>query len=434
MRALRNLVAFVAVISALVALSVAIRRPDTTPHLSAPAESAGPTPTTSQRRSRDPAPSIPANGPPIIDAANAASGFAHPGVLVSTGQLEFVRDRLRARAQPWTAAFDQMRGSSYASLDWSPRARAVVDCGYFSNPDNGCGDEWRDAVAAYTHSLLWYLTGRAQYARKAVEILNAWSATLQAHTNLNAPIQAGWAATHFARAAEIMRHTYPDWPPAEADRTAAMFRNVFLPLVGSGGAPGTWGNWDLIILDAAVGIAVFLDDRPLFAAAVDLWRARVPAYIYLSSDGPYPIGPPGGASGPGAMASFWFGQRTYVDGLTQETCRDLGHTAWGLEAMSQVAETAWIQGIDLYAEIQPRLVSALEFHSAFVAGDEVPGWLCGGALAERFEPLPEIALSHYRDRRGVDLPRTRQVVESGAPQSASNFYAWETLTHAGHPS
>jgi hypothetical protein len=25
-----------------------------------------------------------------------------------------------------------------------------VDCGYFSNPDHGCGDEWRDAVAAYT--------------------------------------------------------------------------------------------------------------------------------------------------------------------------------------------------------------------------------------------------------------------------------------------
>jgi hypothetical protein len=69
---------------------------------------------------------------------------------VSAGQLEYVRDRLRARAQPWTAAFDQMRGSSYASLDWSPRARTVVDCGYFSNPDHGCGDEWRDAVAAYT--------------------------------------------------------------------------------------------------------------------------------------------------------------------------------------------------------------------------------------------------------------------------------------------
>ena len=102
--------------------------------------------------------------------------------------------------------------------------------------------------------------------------------------------------------------------------------------------------------------------------------------------------------------------------------------------MAQVAETAWIQGVDLYAEIQPRLVSAIEFHSALAVGDPVPDWLCGGALAERLEPAPEIALSHYRDRRGVDLPRTSQLVAGDRPQPASNFYAWETLTHGGHPS
>jgi hypothetical protein len=109
-------------------------------------------------------------------------------------------------------------------------------------------------------------------------------------------------------------------------------------------------------LDAAVGIAVFLDDQPLFAEG----RRAVAGpgsrrNIYLSGDGPYPVGPPGGASGPAAMASFWFGQRTYVDGLTQETCPGPRARRWGLEAMAQVAETAWIQGVDLYAEIQPRL-------------------------------------------------------------------------------
>jgi hypothetical protein len=376
---------------------------------------------------------LPPRGPEIIDGKNDASGFIHPGVLVSAGQLEFVRDQIRANAQPWARAFDAMVASSYADLRWQPKAREVVECGYFSDPDHGCSDEWRDGVAAYTHALLWYFTGHEANAKKSVEILDAWSGTLREHTNLNAPIQAAWSGAVFARAAEVMRHSYRGWPRAHIERVAAMFRTVFLPLVGSGGAPGSWGNWYLTIVDAAVGIAVFLDDRTLFDRAVAMWRGRVPAYIYLTLDGPHPLGPPGGPSGTDAMVKFWFGQGTYVDGLTQETCRDLLHAAWGLEAAAQVAETAWIQGIDLYAEIQPRLVAAMELHSSLAVGDPVPAWLCGGALTDRFEPNPEIAFNHYQLRRGVDLPRTRQLVANERPQSPSNFYAWETLTHGGNP-
>jgi hypothetical protein len=370
------------------------------------------------------------HGPEIIDPVHPGSGFVHPGVLVTAAQLEFVRAQVIAEREPWSRAYDRLRKSPYAALSWAAKPREVVDCGYSSEPDHGCGDEWRDGVAAYTHALMWYLSGAPEHAAKAVEIIDAWSGVLRAHTNDNAPIQAGWSAVSFVRAAELLRHTYRDWPTERKDRAAAMFRDVFLPLVGAGGAPGTWGNWDLIILDAAVGIAVFLNDRAIFDGALAKWRARVPAYLYLASDGPRPVPPPGGRVG---IVEFWFDQQRFVDGLAQETCRDLGHTAWGIGALSQVAETARIQGVDLYGEVQARLIAALEFHAAYAIGEPVPDWLCGGALKAEFRPIPELALNHYGTRLGVDLPRTEQFVGSQRPQRPTFLFSWETLTHAGNP-
>jgi hypothetical protein len=376
---------------------------------------------------------LPLRGPALIRPANDSSGFSHPGVLVTSAQLEFVRDRVNAGDQPWAGAFEDMRDSEFAQLGWSPRPRSVVECGPYSRPDLGCRDEWRDGIAAYTHALLWYLTGHPAHAMKATALIDAWSGVLTSHIGHNAPIQAAWSGVPFVRAAEIMRHTYAGWPAAQADRAAQMFRTAFLPLVGAGGARGTWGNWDLIILDAAIGIAVHLDDRGLFDSVVAKWRARLPAYIYLSGDGSYPVRPPGGAGGRAATVDFWFGQSTFVDGLTQETCRDLGHTGWGLAALTHVAETAWIQGVDLYAEAEARVVSALELHSRLSLGEPVPNWLCSGQVKEIFTPAPEIALNHYANRLAIPMPNTAQFVSSRRPQRASHFYAWETLTHGGNP-
>lgn len=371
--------------------------------------------------------------PTIEEQRHPSSGFRHPGVLVTLPQLEFVREQVRAGRQPWKGAFDAMRESTYADSNWQPGPWAEVTCGYYSNPNRGCTREQRDALAAYTHAVLWYITFLKDHAEKAIEIIDAWAKKLKRHTGANAPLQAGWSAATFVRAAEIMRYTYPDWSDAGVARAEAMFRDVFLPRVRDGAPRGSEGNWDLIMLDATIGIAVFLDDRHLFDYAVQQWRERLPAYIYLSGDGSRPVGPPGGLSANKTFTDYWHGQTTYVDGLVQETCRDLSHTGWGLEAMAQIAETAWIQGVDLYAEAQPRLVAALEFHAGFALGDKVPGWLCGGALKATFAPIPETAYNHYHHRVGIEMPRTAELIENKRPQRASHFFGWATLTTAGAP-
>jgi hypothetical protein len=360
--------------------------------------------------------------------------FNHPGVLVNRTQLDFVRRKVNARAQPWLAAYDAMTRSRYASLSWRPKPRAVVECGSHSNPNRGCTDERDDAIAAYTHALRWYITRDKRYATKAIQILDAWSGTVTGHTNSNAPLQAGWAGASFARAAEIIRHTSTSWPARRVDRFATMLRTVYLPVVIEG-HPVNNGNWELIMMDAATGIAVFLDDRASFDRAVAIWRGRLPAYVYLTSDGALPKAPPGSPyDTPEKIVAFWQGQDRFVDGLAQETCRDFGHTGWGFDAAVHVAETARHQGLDLYAEMQSRMTSALEFHADLDLGAAVPSWLCHGKVNRGLGPVGEVAYNHYANRMHLPLPKTRQLVETRMrPAGASHFLAWETLTHANNP-
>src|SRR5213079_1662309 len=108
----------------------------------------------------------------------------HPGILVNRAQLEFVKAKVAAGAQPWKAAFEDMKASPLGAIDYTPKPRETVECGPYSKPDIGCKDEQRDSAAAYTQALLWYITGDKAHAEKAIDIMNAWSSTLTGgHTN-----------------------------------------------------------------------------------------------------------------------------------------------------------------------------------------------------------------------------------------------------------
>jgi hypothetical protein len=362
----------------------------------------------------------------------AAAAFQHPGVLVSRGQLDLARRNALAGTQPWKAAYDAMRASSYAALSWSPKPRAIVECGSSSNPNHGCSDERGDAIAAYTHALMWSITQDIRYAQKSVQIMDAWSAVLQDHTNSNAPLQTGWAGSSFARAAEVIRYSYPGW--TNMSRFAAMLRTVYLPEIINGAGCKN-GNWELIMTDAATGIAVFLDDRASFDKAIAIWRGRLPAYVYQAADGAQPRTP---STCPAKdtraeLIAYWQGQDTFADGLAQETCRDFGHTGWGLAAAAHVAETAWHQGIDLYGEQSERLTDGAYFHTRYETGTAVPSWLCDGDVSPGLGATTEVVFNHFHNRRGADMPTTQRYTEAKRPAGANYFLAWETLTHANNP-
>ncbi|GLZ35992.1 hypothetical protein Lesp02_81790 [Lentzea sp. NBRC 105346] len=371
--------------------------------------------------------------PTAVPTATAApTTFVHPGVLVSRPQLDFIRTKVNAGAQPWKSAYDAMRASAYASLSRTPKPRAIVECGPYSDPNYGCTDERQDALAAYTLSLIWYVTRDSRYAQKAIQIMDAWSATIQDHTNSNAPLQTAWAGSSWPRAAEIIKYTYSSWP--NASRFATMLRNVYVPEIQNGNTRAN-GNWELSMMEALLGISVFLEDRTLYDKAVAKFRTRIQAYIYLTSDGSLPKAPPGsGYDTREEIIKYWHGQSTFVDGLAQETCRDFAHTGYGIDAAAHFAETARHQGQDIWGEIKDRMRFALGLHTKYENGTPMPSWLCGGVKSRSLGPTTEVGYNALNTRLGITMANTQQYTESHRPQGTDGlFVAWETLTHAANP-
>ncbi|NEE08191.1 hypothetical protein G3M58_17210 [Streptomyces sp. SID7499] len=370
---------------------------------------------------------------PADAAPSAPAAFAHPGVTVSKGQLDFTRSKVNAGAQPWKGAFDQMMASKYADLNRTPRPRAVVECGSYSNPNLGCTDEREDAIAAYTHALAWYLTRDERHARKAIELMDAWSAVIRDHTNSNAPLQTGWAGSSWPKAAEIIKYTYTGtW--ANSGRFATMLRTVYLPEIINGSNSN--GNWELSMMEAAVGISVFLEDKASYDKAMATFRTRTAAYVYLESDGALPKTVPSqNLNTREKIVKYWQGQSTFVNGLSQETCRDFTHTGYGLSAISHVAETSRIQGQDLYGtDVGERLRHGLGFHAKYQLGAGAEGRLCGGSLKLGLGPVTEVGHNALANRLGHAMTNTTTLTQRGRPAGSNNlFVAWETLTHGDNP-
>ena len=233
----------------------------------------------------------------VLGLLPLACAWTHPGVFVGTQQLAFVKSQVAAGADPITAAYNKAIASPLAAKDYVPHGPPVggtIECGSYSKPDHGCSEEDEDGAAAYLQAALFAITSDAQYAANSVAILNAYGTNLKRYNNSNAPLQSAWGASKWARAAELARYT-PGFGWAEVDSAtfAAMLRRVVLPHIINGSKAN--GNWELSMIEALFGIAVFTEDSALLLQAQLMWTQRVASYFYdtdLDGDKQPPF-PPG---------------------------------------------------------------------------------------------------------------------------------------------
>lgn len=366
----------------------------------------------------------------------APTGFVHPGVLVNKGMLDFVKGKITQ--EPWKGALAKAQADSHGKTSYKPTKTVDVICFPSSGAGSvGCNEEKSDADAAYTHALLWYYTGNKANADKAMEIMDLYSSTTKEHSEDNAQLQSAWVASTFTRAAEIMRYSNAGWPDDKAARFGDMLTNAYMPYIKDFST--RTGNWDASTIEAVMAIAVYNDDMATFQRAVARWRLRVPAWAYLKSiDGAKPAQPPEKTLSDSALKGYWINPTKYVDGLGQETCKDqpgdgtggMGHEQYGLAALINAAETARIQGVDLFKEEQTRLVATLEFHAKHLDKSASPDGLCeNGINGLTIDPMWEIAYNAYANVLGQSLPETLKVVTSKRPSGLDHHMVWETLTH-----
>jgi hypothetical protein len=355
----------------------------------------------------------------------SAMTFVHPGTLNSRAELDFVKAKIQAGAQPWKGEFDRIKRSSYATR--GPHGLTHI---HSRNEDANVSRD--DAIASYTQALLWYFTDDETYAKRSIAILNSWS-QLQGFTagSDQDRLQAGWIGAVFAPAADIMR-AYPRWTASEIDALQTMFRRAFYPQLNRA---SPWnGNVDLTQIDAMMSIAVFNEDEAEFNRGLRRLRIRNPAYFYLTSDGarPKPIAGDGGNP-----QKFWSNPSRWIDGLTQETCRDNGHhSQFALGSALHAAEVAWHQGVDVYTENQERYTTAMELLARQLLSGSMQGTCSNDSSSPDRYNTWEVGYNHYHNRAKVALPNTRKLIveqiRPKAPRAVWNL-VYETLTHADLP-
>ena len=155
-----------------------------------------------------------------------------------------MRTKVNAGEAPWTAAYTRLTSNAWASLTRVASPVATVQCGSYSNPDVGCSAERYDAMSSYANALAWYITGDQDRADKAIYYMNAWSSTIEAHNDSNAPLQSGWVASVWTRSAEIIRYSDAGWSAADISQFENMLKSAYLPYI-IGGATEYNGNWGL---------------------------------------------------------------------------------------------------------------------------------------------------------------------------------------------
>ena len=324
-----------------------------------------------------------------------AKPFVHPGLLHTSDELKFVKQQIEAGNKPWKAAWEALRASDSASLDFKPKPREEVVRGPYNNPNIGSSEFSRDAAAAYTHALQWSLTGKEAHAKKAVEILNAWSTTLKKVSGHDTKLLIGMTGVQLCNAAELLRHTDTGWSKPDQERFERLLRVILYPPIKEF-FPAANGNWDASMIQTVLAMGIFLDDREMFDRAVEYYKK---------------------GTGNGAI-------RNYVNatGECQESGRDQAHTQMGLGFLGCACEMAWKQGVDLYGEADNRLALGFEYTAKYNLGHEVPyepfrsvdGKYLYKSISDkargRFPAIYSRVIYHYHGRRGLEMPHSRVVV------------------------
>ncbi|MCD0443843.1 alginate lyase family protein [Glycomyces sp. A-F 0318] len=352
-------------------------------------------------------------------AEDAGALAVHPGMLHTQADFDRMAAKVDAGLEPWLSGWNRLTANGRAQSTWTARPTAVIIRG-------GTGQNYpqlyNDVHAAYQNALRWKVGGGTAHRDKAIEILNAWSSTLESvQGNADRFLAAGIYGYQFCAAADIVRGQSGFDLGAFQD----MMTGVFLPmnesfLTGHNDACITnyWANWDLCNMASKLAIGILCDDQGVVDEAIDyFWNGE-------------------GNGSIGNAVPF-----TYDGGLAQwqESGRDQGHSIMGIGLMATFMEMAWNQGVDLYGADGNAFAKAAEYVARYNRGhDDLPftkySWGTGQNCAYRehtamgsggrgqARPVWEMVFHHYTSRRGFAMPNVADMCGANSPEGGGGDY------------
>jgi hypothetical protein len=342
-------------------------------------------------------------------------GVRHPGLISREDELLRVRANVNgADAHPMQEGFAKLRSTRYASLAYETHPYAVVHVvGSGSNAEERAMRD--DALAAYAHALQWVVTEEQAHADKTMQVIADWAGTLEdvvptaGSPGVQDELEVAWYAPMWLAAAELLRfhrQGAAGWPAVQQAAFDGMVRLFKEKADAWAGSQGCCPNQALSVVLSRLSIGVYTSDRAYFDEALSYFRDSVLARSI---------------AGDGEVLEI-----NRIDG------GDCGHATYNIEAIFDIAEIAWHQDVDLYAD--PRLPAGLEYLAQCIT-EGVDTSREGHVQCASMRPNSiEIAQNHYRGRLGQGgLPFTAALLGLVRPadQGTGKFLPWDTLTHAG---
>lgn len=349
----------------------------------------------------------------------AAQGFIHPGGLHTQADFDRVKEKVEAGEEPWASAYKRLLASPHVNLNWTPNPTEKIIRGGRTpeepDPDN-YPNAYRDVATAYQCALVWKISGNEAYAKKSIQILNAWARTCKRITgNSNGCLATGIYGYQFANAAELMRD-YEGWSKVDFERFQTWMVKVFCDgafrfLEGRNGTRDDhyWSNWGLCNVLCAMSVGILCDDVFIYNRAMEYYKymedhrygESLHHLVYqLFKDERGPFG--------------------YL-GQMQESNRDQGHATMAAVMSSDICAIGYNQGEDAYRHMDDRIAAGLEYVAAYNVGvDDLPNTPysnvdgtynsmgTGGRGSSR--PCWPRVVNYYENVRGVKVPYSRQMM------------------------
>lgn len=350
-----------------------------------------------------------------------AQKFVHPGLLHSADDIARIHSLIEQK--------DSVAMGSYSKLTADAKSAATYKmCGPFEIIARDGAYASRktpsenDCLAAYYNALLYVVNKDDMHGRKAMEIIRAYADSLKCITGHDAPLCAGLQGFLLVNACELMRYGVIQqagsqdvpwtWTKQDTKNVERMLKYAFVPIIDEfeKTKPYTNGNWGIAMNKLKIAIAVFTEDKKMLRAALDYYK---------------------GVSDFGKIDNGSLPNYLSATGQCQESGRDQAHVMLGLGCLAEVCEVAWHQGVDLYGELEDRLLKGYEYTSKVNLGYEVPfeqwkdktgkysQWkVIGEGGMGQWRSVFEIAYNHYVGRKGLKMPYTAMALRHVRPEGA----------------
>lgn len=326
----------------------------------------------------------PAFVPPITPKLPPNGKLVHPGGVIAPATLSTLRKLSSNQSDP-----NVVHLKSITPLGYKPLAIAHVNVLPYGD---GVGHTQLvgDGQMAYQSAVAYLVTTNEAYAKQVVSILDAWASICVSFEGANAPLEAAWSTAAMARAAELVKYTWPGWDHSGVEKRyiAWIDKLILKHLV----APLGWddrNNWGLSICEARLALSILRESTvtPTYDWSKEfLWCQ----YQYQRIHSGYVM----------------------ETGQTGEFTRDYYHNNFGLGSLIQIPEILWHQGIDMYSFRDSLMHKSMEFNALPLLGKKPPNAV-GETNSIWYLPCGwRIAYRHYVGRKGRSMANTKAVLDN----------------------